>query len=126
MLITACASPSPSPTSEPVVQFASYPALVIGVVIDPDGNVLYVEPGSAAQQAGITPGDLLQKINNLSVSSERQQIHTAIGETMPGQALIVELKRSGNYLVLSVKPTPPTSHAGVATATPVAAPNDYL
>ena len=127
VLITGCASATPSPTIAQVVTFAaSYPAQVLGVVIDPEGKVLYVEPGSAAEKGGISIGDVVQKVNNLAVTSERQQIRTEIQETKKGQSVIVALQRNGSFVVLGVKPSPPTSRAGMATATPVAPPNDYL
>lgn len=127
LLLSSCASLQPSPTTVPVINFASYPAQVLGVVIDPNGKVLDVEPGSAAEQAGIAGGDVIQKINNLSVTSQRQQVQTAILETKPGRDVMVLLQRNGNDVVLSVKPSPPPAgRASLATATPVAAPNEYL
>jgi hypothetical protein len=35
-----------------MASFPTYPSQALGVVIDQDGKVLYVEPGSAAEQAG--------------------------------------------------------------------------
>ena len=126
MLITSCQGSSSSSTSTPVASFASYPSSVLGIVIDPAGKVLYVEPGSAAEQAGIIRDDLLQKVNNLPVNSARQQVRTAIQTARPGQALIVMLQRNGNEFVLNIKPAPLASRSDIATATPVPTPDDYL
>jgi S1-C subfamily serine protease len=125
-LITSCQGSSSSSMGTPVASFASYPSSVLGVVIDPAGKVLYVEPGSAAEQAGISRNDLLQKVNNLSVNSARQQVRSAVQAAKPGQSLIVMLQRNGNEFILNVKPSPPASRSGMVTATPVPTSDDYL
>ena len=37
--------------------------LAMGVVLEGKGAVISVEPGSAADRAGILPGDLINRIN---------------------------------------------------------------
>ena len=126
LLITRCQGPSIPPTGTPVASFASYPSTALGVVIDPAGKVIYVEPGSAAELAGIVPGDVLQKINNLSVNSQREQVRAAILAASGNQILIVLLKSNGNVLVMNVKLLASAPHSGIATSTPLPSPDDYL
>ena len=126
VLITSCQDLSSSSTSTPVASFASYPLPVLGVVIDQFGKVLYVEPGSSAEQAGIARDDVLQEVNNLPVNSEREQVRTTIRESKKDQILSVKLKRNGNEVLLNVKPSAPAPRPGKATATPVSAPLDYF
>jgi S1-C subfamily serine protease len=124
--ITSCQGLPGSSTGTPVASFASYPSSVLGVVIDPTGKVLDVEPGSSAEQAGIARDDVLQEVNNLPVNSEREQVRTTIRESKKDQILSVKLKRNGNEVLLNVKPSAPAPRAGKATPTPVSAPLDYL
>lgn len=124
--ITSCEGLSSSSTGTPVTSFASYPSAVFGVVIDQNGKVLYVEPGSAAEQAGIARGDVLEDVNNQAVNSEREQVRTTIRESIKDHVLIVKLKRNGNEVLLNVKPSPPAPRPGMATPTPVPASEDYL
>lgn len=130
VLITSCGSLSTTSTSEPgktpMASFPSYPSQALGVVIDQDGKVLYVEPGSAAEQAGISRDDVLQEVNNLPVNSEREQVRTTIRESKKDQILSVKLKRNGNGVILNVKPSPLAPQPSKATPTPVSAPLDYL
>ena len=126
VLLAGCQGPSSPPTGTPVASFASYPSIALGVVIDPAGKVIYVEPGSAAELAGIAPGDILQKINNLSVISQRKQVHAAIWAASGNQILIVLLKSNGNVSVMNVKLLATAPHSGIATSTPLPSPDDYL
>lgn len=109
-----------------MASFPSYPSQALGVVIDQDGKVLYVEPGSAAEQAGISRDDVLQEVNNLPVNSEREQVRTTIRESKKDQILSVKLKRNGNGVILNVKPSPLAPQPSKVTPTPVSAPLDYL
>jgi S1-C subfamily serine protease len=124
--ITNCGVLSSSSMGTPVASFASYPSAVIGVVIDQNGKVLDVEPGSAAEQAGIARGDVLEDVNNTAVNLEREKVRTTIRESMSDQVLNVKLKRNGNEVFVNVKPSPPTPRPGSPTPTPVPASEDYL
>jgi hypothetical protein len=125
--LTGCQSISTStPTSIPVVSMASYPSAVLGVVIDQAGKVLYVEPGSAAERAGIARDDVLQKVNNFSVKSAREQVRSAIQAAKGEQIVIVLLKPNGNVTVMNLNLSASAPQAGNATATPLPALDDYL
>ena len=125
-LLAGCQGPSSPPTGTPMASFASYPSTALGVVIDPAGKVIYVEPGSAAELAGIAPGDVLQKVNNLSVNSQRQQVHAAILAASGNQILIVLLKSNGSVSVMNVKLLASAPHSALATSTPVPSTDDFL
>ena len=110
----------------PFASFASYPAPVLGVVIDEVGKVIYVEPGSAAKEAGITRDDILETVNGVSVNLERENVRRMVRETSSDRFLKVKLNRKGSEIGISVKPTPPIPRTDKATPTPVSPPFDYL
>jgi len=59
-----------SPTQGQVfIDMASSPAPVFGVVVDPGLKVVEVEPGSAAEQSGIQPGDKLEELDGKPLTS---------------------------------------------------------
>jgi S1-C subfamily serine protease len=125
-LLFGCTGVSSTPTSIPVVSMASYPSAVLGVVIDQAGKVLYIEPGSAAERAGIARDDVLQKVANLSVDSQREQVHAAI-QAAEGKQIVIELlKPNGNVTVMNAKLSASAPRTGSATATPLPANEDYL
>jgi S1-C subfamily serine protease len=124
--LTGCQSVQSSATSIPVVSMASYPSAVLGVVIDQAGKVLYVESGSAAERAGIARDDVLQKVNNFSVKSAREQVRSAI-QAAEGKQIVIELlKPDGNVTVMNAKLSASAPRTGSATATPLPANEDYL
>lgn len=110
----------------PLASFASYPAPVLGVVIDEVGKVIYVEPGSAAEEAGITRDDILETVNGVSVNVERGNARRIVRETSRDQFLKVKINRNGSEIEISVKPTPPIPRTDNATPTPVSPHFDYL
>jgi membrane-associated protease RseP (regulator of RpoE activity) len=129
LIILASCSGNPASstdTSETSIAFVSMPAPVLGIVIDQDNTVKYVEPGSSAEQAGISQGDILQTVNGLSINSDREKVRKIIREAGKDQILSIHLKRKGNDIVIQVKPAPPTPKLGMATPTPVFPPFDYL
>jgi S1-C subfamily serine protease len=95
-------------------------------VIDQAGKVLYVEPGSAAERAGSARDDVLQKVANLSVDSQREQVHAAIQAAEGKQILIVLLKPNGNIMAMNLKLSASAPRTGSATSTPLPANEDYL
>ena len=81
-LVTGCVSQNstkniPDQSEETkIVAYALYPEPVLGIVIDSDGKILHVEPGSAAERAGLVSGDILISIDSISVNSERDKVRT--------------------------------------------------
>ena len=109
----------------PIAVFASHPAPVLGVLIDEDGKVVYVEPGSAAEEAGITRGDLLETIAGIAVD-KREDVRVIVRGASSDQFLKVKIKRNGSEIELSIRSRPPTPRTGKATPTPVSSLFDYL
>jgi len=66
--------------------------------------VTQIEPGGAADEAGIKPGDILEKIGEIPVNDAtfgarfRQRYGRAEGETVP-----VTVKRGGETMALSMR-----------------------
>jgi S1-C subfamily serine protease len=119
-------TPNQSESETPYASFSSYPAPVLGVVIDEFGKVINVEPGSAAEEAGITRDDILETVNGVSVNLERENVRRMVRETSSDRFLRVKLNRKGSEIEISVKPTPPTPRTDKAIPTPVSPPFDYL
>src|SRR5437867_4176710 len=64
--------------------------------------VLGVAPGTAADAAGIQPGDVIVAVQDQCVASPRQV--TEILDSAPrGGSIMVELLRSGSHVVLALK-----------------------
>lgn len=117
---------NPGDDETPVAIFASYPAAVLGIVVAETGEIVYVEPGSAAEQAGLLAGDILEVINDISVVANRENVRSIIRGTPKDQVLVLRLKRNGKAMMLNVTPTPPIPRPGMATPTPVLFPLDYF
>jgi S1-C subfamily serine protease len=94
-------------------------------VINEDGKVVYVEPGSAAEEAGITRDDILETIDGISVD-KRGDVRLIVRRASSDQFLKVKIRRNGSEIELSIRPTPPTPRTGKATPTPVSSLFDYL
>jgi S1-C subfamily serine protease len=108
------------------------PLPVIGIVIDDTMTVLYVEPGSGAQAAGILAGDVIRDINGLELAQNIQAAKNAIGSAQPGQKIEVRGESAGQPFAVEVEPRAPQLAAPLSqenpppTGTPVIAPDDYL
>jgi hypothetical protein len=111
-----------------------FTAPVLGVVVDKDMKVLHIEAESAAEQAGIQVGDILEMIEDVRFATERRKAKEIIGHNQNQQPLDLKLKRNNQDLVIKVIPTAPTfdspkyARAGQAipSVTPVIPPDDYL
>ena len=115
-----------SPVTEPEAVLASYPAAVLGVVVDEKLKVLQVEPDNAAAKAGVQVGDVLDSVDGISLGKDKDKAKDKIHEPKAGKKLKLKLKRADKDLDLDVSPAPPAPHPGGPTPTPVFAPQDYF
>ncbi|MGH1396059.1 MAG: HhoA/HhoB/HtrA family serine endopeptidase [Trichormus sp.] len=61
-----------------------------------------VRPDSPAQQAGLLPGDVIQKINNKPVKTSAQ-VQKQVESSTVGDILVIEVNRSGKILTVPVQ-----------------------
>ena len=61
--------------------------------------VAAVLPGSPAEKAGVAPGDVIMAINGNAITSIREALDR-VAATPPGEALTLELQRSGRQITL--------------------------
>ena len=107
------------------------PAPVLGIVIAGTMTVLYVEPGSGAQAAGILTGDVIRSVNRIELTQNLQGAKDEIRNAQPGQKIEIRGEREGQPFAVDVEPLAPRAEqlgqvSIPPTATPVIAPNDYL
>ncbi len=72
-----------------------------------EGEGVYVRAvvrGSPAQKAGLLPGDVITKVNNIVITDERMALRLVSALT-PGQNYTVEIFRKGEYLTFTVTPS---------------------
>ena len=80
--------------------------LGIGTALDSAGGVIVtqVQPGSAAEEAGVKPGDVLLRLGDISVTDPTfgERFRARFG-TEDGQPLPIELRREGQTVTLNGK-----------------------
>lgn len=126
--------PYPAETPIPVRQVGptipvDEPAPVLGVVIGRNREVLHIEPFSAAENAGMQLGDVIEQINDVSLEYNRVQAKWLINTSPKGTNLHVLLKRQDATIELEVMPSIihiPEHNAPLPSVTPVFWPQDYL
>jgi Do/DeqQ family serine protease len=76
-----------------------------GITVREDSGVLVyrVMRGSPAAQAGLQPGDVIQKINGQPVKTA-DGVQQAVAQSSVGGSLQVEFKRNGQTMMLAVRP----------------------
>jgi S1-C subfamily serine protease len=97
------------------------PAPNLGITTDGQLVVVAVEPGSAAQQAGITRGDVLVSLDNHPITAASyMDIRRRIAGVPAGQTLPMVVQRAGQVVSLRVTfaPPPPRPNQPTATAVP--------
>jgi len=135
-LVTGCISQNstkelPDQSEETkIVTFASFPQPVLGIVIDSDGKILYVEPGSASERAGLVSGDILISLDGFSVTSERDKVRELIRSNTEEMKMEIQYQRGENVIVTQITPSQkiqqPDDQTPRLTPTPVLPPEDYL
>ena len=106
-----------------------YAAKVLGVVIDGNGVVLYVEPQSGAAQAGIQAGDQIIAINGVDFGKDREGAKSQLISTRPEDAVKLKIRKSqGDEAEVDVTRLyqGEGSSPNAPTPTPVLPPNDYF
>jgi S1-C subfamily serine protease len=102
-----------------------YAALVLGVVVDQQLRVVAVVAGSAAGQAGLQPGDIIARVNGITITSAAAG-KQLIRQAHAGQQIALTVERNGQTLVLPVQLAGPRGQPGQATPTPVPSNLDYF
>lgn len=135
-LVTGCVSQNstkniPGQSEETkIVAYALYPEPVLGIVIDSDGKILHVEPGSAAERAGLVSSDILISIDSISVNSERDKVRDLIRSNTEEMKMEIQYQRGENVIVTQITPSQKIQQsddqAPRLTPTPVLPPEDYL
>ena len=136
ILVTGCVSQNstkniPDQSEETkIVAYALYPEPVLGIVIDSDGKILHVEPGSAAERAGLVSSDILISIDSISVNSERDKVRDLIRSNTEEMKMEIQYQRGENVIVTQITPSQKIQQsddqAPRLTPTPVLPPEDYL
>ena len=87
-------------------------AFIYGVPATPSPVVYYVQPGGAADQAGLKPGDRIISFNN----NDNPSWDVISGDALlsPGHALPVVINRNGSEMALTVIPTTRTENGEAA------------
>jgi regulator of sigma E protease len=81
-------------------------AMIYGVQATPPPVVRQIQPGGAAETAGLQPGDRIVAFDG----NENPKWRTVADDALlsPGQPIPIEIERNGQRLKLSIKPTPHT------------------
>jgi len=77
----------------------------IRVIADQGVLVVRVVPNSPAVQAGLRPGDVIQKLNNQPVTT-KEEVQQLVETSTIGNQLQIEIQRNGQYTQLAIKPAP--------------------
>ena len=98
------------PASETTTTMVSalYPAPILGVVIDNDRMVVDIIPNSAADKAGVQRGDVILKVNDITITDRKQprSMVLEIGRNRPVDdpaTLKLVLQRGGREIVMQVR-----------------------
>jgi S1-C subfamily serine protease len=133
-LLTGCASQPPATNSSSLASSGSivlYAAPVIGLTLNQDLRVLDVQPGSAAEQAGIQRGDVLAKIGTTPLEAGIPSA-TLLGlvqdliAAQAHQAVQLTVVRDGQEIAVAVQPTAPNGTPNQPTPTAVPANQVYF
>lgn len=109
-IMVALAGPVMNILTALAIPFAG--ALMFGVPATPQPVVYYVQPGGAAEQAGLKPGDRIVSFNG----TENPSWESIYGDGLlsPGHALPVIVNRNGSEQRLTIVPTPQTENGETA------------
>lgn len=100
-IMVALAGPIMNILTAMAIPFAG--AFMYGVPATPQPVVYYVEPGKAAEQAGLKPGDRIVSFNG----NDDPTWDAITGDALlsPGKALPIVVNRNGSEVALSITPT---------------------
>lgn len=133
VLSTACVT---NPYRQKIVLYSQI-SPVLGLVVDEKYNVLYVEPNSAAELAGVKAQDTLVSLDGIvfqSTTEARKALREIIVVQNPDKSpkrLNLLLRRGGKDTTIVIFPdqlkqTVNPDGKPLPTATPVVQPNDYF
>lgn len=111
-MLDACAS------SEQTTITALYGTPVLGIVADTQLQIIDIEPGSVAEQAGLQRGDVIVALGQ-QVTTSPEQLRRAIVALAPQQAVDLTFRREGAEHRVRMMPAAPAPRASSATPTPV-------
>lgn len=92
------------------------PAPVLGIVIDSNMKVVFVEKGGAADKSGIKIGDTLIRINSKRVKQPKAAREVFYKNSAQKSKLVI--LRDGKEMTIEIRPAKPVARAGQATPTP--------
>jgi regulator of sigma E protease len=103
-ILVALAGPVMNVLTAISIPFAG--AMIYGVQATPPPVVRQIQPGGAAETAGLQPGDRIVAFDG----NENPKWRTVADDALlsPGQPIPIEIERNGQRLKLSIKPTPHT------------------
>ena len=109
-ILVAVAGPVMNVLTALSVPFAG--AMIYGVQATPPPVVRHIQPGGAAETAGLQPGDRIVVFDG----NENPKWRTIADDALlsPGQPIPLEVERNGQRLKLTIKPTPHTEEGETA------------
>lgn len=111
-MLDACAS------SEQTTITALYGAPVLGIVSDTQLQIRDIEPGSAAEQAGLQRGDVIVALGQ-QVTTSPEQLRRAMIALAQQQAAEITFRRDGAERRVRITPTAPRPSSATPTPVPV-------
>jgi membrane-associated protease RseP (regulator of RpoE activity) len=116
LMLNACdgSSTTPMPNRTDIGLQA---APVLGILINQYMQIVYVEPGSGAAEAGIQPGDILSAVNSQKVTKPEQAQKEFLKNA--AQPIQLTISRKGKEMQFGVTPLSPSTSDRTKTATPV-------
>lgn len=109
--------------------FVLVAAAELGIFTDEKLSIILIEPGSAAEKAGLQLGDMLESIEGipLALAEDRREAKRLYRHNLEGKEMHLTVVRNGERLELPFIPQqPPNRSADTPTTTPVFAPYDFF
>gem|GEM_PF-6592063 len=101
-----------------VTMFAVEPAPVLGVVVDQNMQIIFIEPESAAERAGFKIGDTLVRVNSIRVDKPRNARETFYAQNF-SKKIRITILRNGEEKNIEILPEARIIQTGAPTPTPV-------
>ncbi len=109
--------------------YVLYLAPELGIVTDEKLNIILIEPGSAAEKAGLQLGDILERIEGipLVLAEDRSKAKQVYRHNLEGMEMQLTVIRNGETLELPFVPMRPSNlPENMPTITPVWPPYDFF